>query len=299
MIHPDHAPYHHFTGAKRIAKAMNSLEGIVQGLAIDRAVSSKELSALALWLGQHREFIHLHPFTEVFLRVDEILSDGIVDPEEVADILWLCNRFTVPNEHFDVVTAGMQKLQGILGGIVADGIIAPDELRGLQDWMDENDCLRSCWPYDELEAIIMAVLKDGVIDANEHRALEGFFSEFFVHFGHRALELADPPESPLIMGVCAVSPNISFRERQFCFTGASNRITRAKIEEQVLKLGGIFQPRVTRETHYLVIGAAGNPCWTYACYGRKVEQAVQLRKKGSPLLIVHENDYWDAVQDHE
>jgi hypothetical protein len=34
---------------------------------------------------------------------------------------------------------------------------------------------------------------------------------------------------------------------------------------------------VVRGLNYLVIGADGNPCWTYACYGRKVEAAVILR----------------------
>lgn len=35
-----------------------------------------------------------------------------------------------------------------------------------------------------------------------------------------------------------------------------------------------------------------NPCWAYACYGRKVEQAIGLRKAGSQLLLVHEADFW-------
>ena len=56
-----------------------------------------------------------------------------------------------------------------------------------------------------------------------------------------------------------------------------------------------FQKNPTKQTDFLIIGADGNPCWAYACYGRKVEKAVHLRKQGSRLLIVHENDFWDAV----
>jgi hypothetical protein len=62
-------------------------------------------------------------------------------------------------------------------------------------------------------------------------------------------------------------------------------------------LGGTVAPNLTKKVSYLVIGADGNPCWSYSCYGRKVEQAVQLRKEGSKILIVHENDFHDAVQD--
>jgi hypothetical protein len=63
-------------------------------------------------------------------------------------------------------------------------------------------------------------------------------------------------------------------------------------------LGGEFVSSVTAKVKYLVIGAEGNPCWTYACYGRKVEKAVELRKSGVRLLIIHENDFHDAVADN-
>ncbi len=46
-----------------------------------------------------------------------------------------------------------------------------------------------------------------------------------------------------------------------------------------------------------MVGAKGNPCWAFACYGRKVEEAMALRKAGNRLLIVHENDFFDALED--
>ena len=63
------------------------------------------------------------------------------------------------------------------------------------------------------------------------------------------------------------------------------------------KLGGEVITSVTKQVTYLVIGADGNPCWAYACYGRKVEKAVELRKQGIRILIIHENDFHDAVAD--
>jgi hypothetical protein len=55
---------------------------------------------------------------------------------------------------------------------------------------------------------------------------------------------------------------------------------------------------VSSKVDYLIIGADGNPCWAYACYGRKVEMAVQLRKQGSRLQLIHEHDFHDAIADH-
>ena len=63
------------------------------------------------------------------------------------------------------------------------------------------------------------------------------------------------------------------------------------------ELGGQPHGNVTSKLNYLVIGAEGNPCWAFACYGRKVEKAVELRKKGVRVVIVHENDFHDGVLD--
>jgi hypothetical protein len=100
-----------------------------------------------------------------------------------------------------------------------------------------------------------------------------------------------------VRGVCAVAPEVVFCEKHFCFTGKSERLTRQRIAEMIERLGGKFLRDVTQEIDYLVIGADGNPCWAYACYGRKVERAIRYRKSGLKLLLVHEYDFWDSVLD--
>jgi hypothetical protein len=52
---------------------------------------------------------------------------------------------------------------------------------------------------------------------------------------------------------------------------------------------------VSRKTNYLIVGDDGNPCWAFACYGRKVEKAINLRKQGTQIIIVHENDFWREI----
>jgi hypothetical protein len=59
----------------------------------------------------------------------------------------------------------------------------------------------------------------------------------------------------------------------------------------------MFNNNVVKDTNYLVVGNKGNPCWVYSCYGRKVEKAVELRKAGHKIMIIHEDDFWDAVAD--
>ncbi|MBL8852891.1 MAG: hypothetical protein JNK57_02855 [Planctomycetaceae bacterium] len=297
-MHPDDHSYLKYTTRQQLDKAMHSLEGIVRGIAIDNLVNNRELVALTTWIGDHLQYANRHPFNDVISRLQAILADGVVDEEEIADVVWLCNKFTTEDTYFSKVTSDMQRLQGILGGIVADDKVTELELRGLREWMSDNEHLKTCWPYDELEALLLSILADGHLDEKEEEALKQFFNEFFVHTGHRAIELRSSEDIETISGVCAVCPEIRFPGHAFCFTGKSKRTTRAEIEEKILSLGGSFSPRVTQTIDYLIIGADGNPCWSYACYGRKVEAAVGLRKKGASLLIVHEYDFWDAYEDH-
>ena len=74
-------------------------------------------------------------------------------------------------------------------------------------------------------------------------------------------------------------------------------MTRKELTLTLEGVGGRVSKSITKKTDYLIVGADGSPCWTFSCYGRKVEQAVIARQSGSPILIVHEYDFWDALMD--
>ena len=297
MPNDDNVEYFRFTGPQRLDKAMHTLEGLIEGVAIDRKVNDRELALITSWIGAHQQYADVHPFNEVLPRLYEIMADGKIDDEEKADILWLCRKFNTANTYFDDVTSDMQRLHGLLGGIAADRKISVEELYGLQGWLDEHTQLRTCWPYDELESLLLAVLKDGKIDEEEHQQLLAFFQEFLNRPGHAVVKLIETDEPKLTSGICAVCPEIDFDGRVFCFTGKSERFTRAEFAEAVKRHGGIYANSVTKDVNYLTIGGHGNPCWSYSCYGRKVEQAITNRKNGSRIILLHEYDLWDALED--
>lgn len=228
--------------------------------------------------------------------VQTAVEDGVLTREEHDDIVWLCNRLR-STEYFDQTTADLQRLHAVLGGVVSDGKITEDELRGLAAWLQDHEHLRTCWPYDEIDSLIVGVLKDKKIDAQEHALLKAFFSEFTAIMDDRTITSSVVSEGTNMVGLCAVCPEIEFTDSTFCFTGASSRYTRKDLAATVERLGGSFAPNVNKSVKYLIIGADGNPCWAYACYGRKVEKAIELRKSGVRVLIVHENDFHDAVAD--
>ena len=288
--------YMKFTGKARFDKFINSLVGLVQGISIDGVINNTEAGLLRLWLSEHKEFAGKHPFNELMPVVENAIADGALDDEERQDILWLCQRLR-SKEYYSEVTASLQILHGVLGGIAADGIVTKEELQGLSKWLGDNDHLRSYWPYDEVDSLITSVLKDGVVDNTEQKALQNFFSEFVSLLDDKTITQPAMTKDTKVTGVCAVCPEIIFTDSNFCFTGESARFPRKELAKLVHSLGGAAHSSVSKKIHYLIIGAEGNPCWAYSCYGRKVERAIELRKQGANLLIVHEHDFHDAVAD--
>jgi NAD-dependent DNA ligase len=297
-MHEDAKSYFRFTGKSRLEKSVNSLLGLIEGIAIDGQINPKETGLLSMWLEDHRDLRERHPYSELIPVVESTLSDGILDNEERADLTWLCERMR-STEFFSKVTADLQRLHALVGGIAADGVVTEGELRGLSEWLDDHSHLRTCWPYDEVGSLTSKVLADGRIDDEEQKLLQHFFSEFLAVLDERTIVspiLFEGPTST-VGAVCAVMPEITFPGSTFCFTGSSTKLKRKGFEELVRKLGGEPHSGVTAKLHFLVIGAEGNPCWAFACYGRKVEKAVELRKKGVRVVLVHENDFHDAVMD--
>ncbi len=297
-MHPDFQPYFKFTSKSRIDKSVNSLLGLLEGVSVDEQITPGEVAVLRMWLSDHQDVAHKHPFDELTAAVTSAVSDGVLDDEERQDITWLCERLR-STEFYDMVTADLQRLHALVGGIAADGEITVDEMRGLSNWLADHEQLKTCWPYDEIESLTTKVLADQRIDAGEHRLLMDFFTEFLALLDERTIvrPLVMEEAGKPISALCAVGPAIAFPGSTFCFTGASARYKRAQFEQLVRDLGGKALPGVSSKLNYLVIGAEGNPCWSYACYGRKVEKAVELRKKGVRLVLLHENDFHDAVLD--
>jgi hypothetical protein len=285
--------YYRFTSKSRLEKAVFTLLGLFEGLAIDGVIVRGETKYFQEWLSEQQEYAHQHPFDEIMPVIQEGLKLGKIPEQERDDITWLCQKFRPESSYFDHVTIDLQRLHAIVAGIAADGLITTDELLGLSDWLSDHEHLRRCWPYDEIDSLITSVLADHQIDPREQALLLHFFSEFAEL---KPSGLHPEVEHPTLQGLCSVSPLIRFDQSVFCFTGQAS-LDRDELEIAVVDRGGTVSRTVSRHTHYLVIGAEGNPCWAYACYGRKVEQAVKLRQQGYPLVLVHETDFLDALND--
>ena len=301
MKYSEFEDYSVFTTPQELHKAINTLKGLLTGIQIDSKINEDEIQELIYWCESQRRLENKHPFKEILPLIDDACEDGVITAEEASDILWLCNNITSPQKpYYDAITSSLQLLNGIIAGIMADGHIDDAEIYAFRDWMAQNNFLSGCYPFDEIESLISSILLDGKIDETEREMLMAFLGNFIdttvsVNINQKDLDVLKQKYS--ISGICSVCQDIAFKGNVFCFTGKSNHATRNDIAQIITEHGGIFKNNVTQNTRYLIVGADGNPCWTYSCYGRKIEEAVNLRKNGQKLSIINEIDFWDILED--
>lgn len=276
------------TSKARTDKAMNTLKGIIQGILADNHISQEEIDELESWVSFHKKEFLKHPFNELLRIIEDVLLDGSIEPEELKDIYWLCQKYESDNYYYSGLTTDLQELQGYCHGILADGVISESELIDLNQWIDKHEHLNGHFPYDELKSILLSITKDGKYTKEERDTLELFFTSF-IDLQNQSILNSDYTQG--IAYFCSSEPNIEFESKKFCLTGEFQSGKRSLIKQKIESKGGKVVSTVSNQTDYLIVGDSGNKAWAFACYGRKVEQAIALRKSGSQLTIVHEFDF--------
>lgn len=287
-----------FTSKARADKAINSLKGILLGINLDEQVNEKEINELKKWAENHRSLINRNPFKEFMTIIDETVSNNIPATETIEDLFWLCQKYENDNYYYNAVTTDLQTLQGICHGILADGIINEKEVRDLEKWLEQNTHLSTYYPYDEIRSLMLSIVSDGIIEEEEILILKAYLNQFVNIENKEIGKQIDQETADInISGHCTSDPNIEFDGKTFCVTGVLKSGNRSELENLISDLGGIPTKTVTKKTDYLIVGDNGNPAWAFACYGRKVEKALEMRKSGHQICLVHEFDFMDAVED--
>jgi BRCA1 C Terminus (BRCT) domain len=284
------------TTKARADKAINSLKGILLGIISDDIISVEEMKELRLWAKDHYDLVDRNPFREFMLLIENTVSNEIPSKEAVEDLYWLCQKYEHNSIYYNGITSDLQLLQGIFHGILADGVLNDDEIFKLHDWLSDNEHLNSYYPYDEVRSLVLSIVADKKIDEDERAILTAFIKQFVELKNSETSEKIDRDTVDIsISGICAIDPDIIFDNKTFCITGILSRGNRSQLQEAIQNKGGIPMNTISKKTDYLIIGDNNNSCWTYSCYGRKVEKALDLRKSGHTIILVHEFDVFDAI----
>ena len=286
------------TSRARADKAISSLKGILLGINSDNEVNKEEINELHRWAINHRSLINKNHFKEFMKIIEETIKNNIPRTETIEDLFWLCQKYENDNYYYNVVTTDLQTLQGICHGILADGIIDDKEIFALQKWLEQNTHLNTYYPYDEIRSLILSIVSDGIINDEEKLILKAYLNQF-VNLENKKIEKLIEKEilDVNIAGHCTSDPDIEIDGKTFCITGILKSGNRASLERTISDLGGIPTKRITKKTDYLIVGDNGNSAWAFACYGRKVEKALDMRKNGHTIVLIHEFDFTDIIED--
>ncbi|WP_336702361.1 BRCT domain-containing protein [Chryseobacterium indologenes] len=284
------------TSKARADKAINSLKGLLLGIFSDNIIDGKEMDELRLWAKEHYDLINRNPFREFMLLIENTVSNEIPAKEAVEDLYWLCQKYEHDSIYYNGITSDLQLLQGIFHGILADGILNDEEIFKLHEWLSENEHLNSYYPYDEIRSLVLSIVADKKIEEEERAVLTAFIKQFVeLKNTDIAEKVEKDTEGVSISGICAVDPEIIFENKTFCITGILSRGNRSELQKAITNKGGISVNSISKKTDYLIIGDTNNACWSYSCYGRKVEKALDLRKSGHTIILVHEFDIFDSI----
>lgn len=272
-----------------VEKHLRNFGATLMGFVADDDVNSIELTYVMDWYEEHKVLASKQPYKQLYQMLDAAFEDGNLSVEEVKDMVWYIDGYTNhESARYCYLTTGLQYLIGMVDGMICDGLLSIDDLEHLVNWMHQHEHLKNLWPYDELYSLLLKVTHDGMLSQEEHDEV--------MAFGQYLVTSKNPDGSEQVVGgFLQVDPNIIFENRNFCFTGNSKRKKRREIEALVKGFGGKVLS-VTSNLDYLVVCDGESMYWAYTCYGRKIEQAIQLRKLGAKLVIVGEVDFWDAVE---
>lgn len=287
-----------YTAKQEADKAMHSLKGILLGIGLDKEINDNEISELRKWVAENRNLSRKNPFKEFMDLIQNIIDKEIPTKEAIEDIWWLTQKYEADNYYYDAVTTDIQILHGLCHGILADGVIKDEEIIQLENWIQKHKHLSNHFPYDEINTLLLSVLADKRIDDDERKVLMAYFKQFSdIKDPEIARKIEEETKDVSIMGLCTTDINVVFEGKKFCITGTLKRSPRKVLHDDIMKLGGIPSDNVTVDTDYLVVGDSGNLAWAFSCYGRKVEKAMEFRKKGHKIAIIHEFDFCDVIDD--
>jgi NAD-dependent DNA ligase len=178
------------------------------------------------------------------------------------------------------------ELVGLAEGLIADSQLNDAEINFLDRWLERNDAASCDWPGNVLHARVREVLTDGIVTADEREYLVKTLK--LLVGGRLETVAAAPRVNELALDEV---DNVTIPQSLFCLTGDFVYASREKCEQVIVASGGLVHPSITMKINYLVVGGLGSDEWKHGNYGTKIMKAIEYKRRGCPILIVHE-DLW-------
>ena len=270
-------------------KSLNTFIGFLEGVTIDGRINEREIDAIIQW---HKSMPELHSsqFEMLFKVLSEITTvDGINDEEKECFIKVL--KLFKSTDFYKNHTADVQRLHGVLAGLVCDSDLILDELVYLNTWLKDHDHLEEDILYQEIFRALRPLRTEKTLTAAEINSIFRLITRYVDPESHGKLKkCVDSTDNPDFY-----KGQLKLEDAVYCFTGASTRFKKSEWKALVENNGAKFVDDMTLSVDYLVICNKGNSAWAHVSYGRKFEQAKKWQNEGNAIKIITEDDFVASV----
>jgi NAD-dependent DNA ligase len=194
----------------------------------------------------------------------------------------------------DEVKHATSEIVGISSNMVYNGEIRDKDIDFLQVWLDHHKEIRKRWPVSDLYSIVTNIVADGIITDDERKLLYKFLQTISLSLAETDL----PIDSRVVSGIFDEGATIEYANKIFIFTGELVFDERQGAMDAVVKRGGVCPKAhtITPKIDYLIVGSLGSENWASGKFGRKIEQAITLRKNAmSNIQIIKEDDFVNSL----
>ena len=254
---------------------LNQLSGIIQGIVADDEVNEKEVSRLLRWYDENSKYKQYLLFNKILTTLHRVLKDNFITSFEKLELCQLCDSIHY-SKLYNETTLGIQVLQGVLDGIIADSEINLLEVKTLESWLQQNDYLTGIYPYDRIMNLVETVLLDGKLDETEIHDMKIIFDE-------------------ILNPVKDCMDKLDFDGKTYCLSGEFKSGSKDDIRKLLNARGCCEKKGVSSKLDYLFVGDIGSDAWKYGNYGGKVSKAQEYQEKGSKVLIISESDLLNSL----
>jgi hypothetical protein len=186
--------------------------------------------------------------------------------------------------------------RGICQGVLADGELNTGEADFLLNYLDSlPDSTTNKYPFSVLKTRLIDSLKDGILDDDEVSDLLGILLDIIN--GASVSTLSTNSHYTVDLKWHFDDIPIEFFNKTFVITGVFEKLNRKEIEKVINDQGGIINKKnVTRSTDFLLVGGVVSAGWRSGNYGRKIEDAINIRGQGQKLKIISETHWLGLIK---
>ena len=154
---------------------INELLGIISGINYDGIINNLEAKRLQEWVDRNRNLVYEPQEEEIIALVDSALEDQIIDDKERTLLIQRSEEFLSKNIDN---TNRIYELNGIIEGVVCDGVVNDAEVSKLHEWMNRHgSIIRKDPENDELCKGIDRILNDNIVTEEEQQELIALISQ--------------------------------------------------------------------------------------------------------------------------